>query len=97
MGYGLESGALALCTGLCLLGSATFSKASNGLLVILSLAIISIPISAIFQKPFHDETHGVEFTGFSLTTLAYNFMPDIKDGHYKGIETFRGLFGILFS
>jgi potassium/chloride transporter 9 len=95
--YGLESAALALCTCLCLLGSAMFSKASNGLLVILSLAIISIPISALFQQPFYDPVQEVEFTGFSLTTLAYNFMPHVQDGNYRGVETFRSLFGILFS
>lgn len=95
-GYGLQTLALATCTGLCLLGSATFSKASNALLVILSLAIISIPISAIFNSPFYDEVEGVEFTGLSITTFANNFLPYTQGAHYKGIETFRDLFGILF-
>lgn len=95
-GYGLQTAALIACTGLCLLGSATFSKASNGLLAILSLAVISIPISAIFKAPFHDETLGIEFTGVSLTTLANNFFPHPHSKEYRGMETFRELFGILF-
>ena len=95
-GYGLQTAALILCTGLCFLGSATFSKASNGLLAILSLAIISIPLSAMFKAPFRDEDLGIEFTGLSLTTLAGNFLPHTSSPNYKGFETFRGLFGILF-
>lgn len=96
IGYALETAALLMCTGLCLLGSATFSKASNGLLAILTLAIISIPISAVFKAPFHDEAIGVEFTGISLNTLADNFLPHTNSSKYQGLETFRDLFGILF-
>ncbi|CAM1508096.1 Fc.00g049440.m01.CDS01 [Cosmosporella sp. VM-42] len=95
-GYGLQTAALVLCTGLCFLGSATFSKASNGLLAILSLAIISIPLSAIFKAPFRDEDLGIEFTGLSLTTLVDNFLPHTNNPSFKGFETFRALFGILF-
>src|SRR6187549_817164 len=47
--YGLESVALGVCTMLCLAGSGLFAKASNGLLVILSVAILSIPMSALFK------------------------------------------------
>ncbi|KAL2207610.1 hypothetical protein CC79DRAFT_1272811 [Sarocladium strictum] len=95
-GYALQTGALIACTGMSLLGSATFSKASNGLLFILSLAIISIPISAIFKAPFEDEVTGVTFTGPSLTTLAGNFLPHTSSPLYEGIGTFRNFFGILF-
>lgn len=95
-GYALQTGALVLCTGMSLLGSATFSKASNGLLLILSLAIISIPISAVFKAPFHDEEAGVTFTGPSLTTLAENFLPHTSSPDFGGIATFRTFFGILF-
>ena len=94
--YGIQTAALVLCTALCLLGSATFSKASNGLLVILTLAIISIPVSTIFKEPFHDQTAGVEFTGLSFNTLADNFLPHTESPAYRGLETFRDLFGILF-
>ncbi|PWI66049.1 hypothetical protein PCL_05527 [Purpureocillium lilacinum] len=95
-GYGLQTAALLICTGLCLLGSATFSKASNALLVILSLAVISIPVSAVFKAPFQDDDTGVVFTGFSLHTLATNFLPRAGTSEYNGLSTFRDLFGILF-
>ncbi|KAF4976064.1 hypothetical protein FZEAL_7242 [Fusarium zealandicum] len=95
-GYGLETAALLLCTGLCFLGSATFSRASNALLAILSLAIISIPVSAIFKTPFHDKALGIHFTGPSLDTLTDNFLPHRNSTEYQGLDTFRDLFGILF-
>ncbi|KAL6913468.1 hypothetical protein FSST1_011228 [Fusarium sambucinum] len=95
-GYFLQTAALLLCTGLCFLGSATFSRASNALLAILSLAIVSIPVSAIFKTPFRDEDLGIHFTGPSLDTLTDNFLPHLSSPHFKGLETFRDLFGILF-
>ncbi|KAK2939222.1 SLC12A transporter, C-terminal [Fusarium oxysporum f. sp. vasinfectum] len=94
-GYGLQTAALLLCTGLCFLGSATFSRASNALLAILSLAIVSIPVSAVFKAPFHDRNLGIHFTGPSLDTLTDNFLPH-SGPQFKGLETFRDLFGILF-
>ncbi|KAH7485782.1 Vacuolar cation-chloride cotransporter 1 [Fusarium oxysporum f. sp. matthiolae] len=94
-GYGLQTAALLLCTGLCFLGSATFSRASNALLAILSLAIVSIPVSAVFKAPFHDRDLGIHFTGPSLDTLTDNFLPH-SGPQFKGLETFRDLFGILF-
>ncbi|ATY61404.1 solute carrier family 12 [Cordyceps militaris] len=94
--YGLQTVALALCTGLCLLGSAVFSKASNALLVIMTVSIISIPISAAFKSPFRDAESGVEFTGLSLHTLSGNMLPPTSSAAYQGIKTFRDLFGILF-
>lgn len=97
IGYGLQTAVLVFCTCLCFLGSATFSKSSNVLLVVLSLAIISIPISAIFKEPFHDDTLQIEFTGFSIDTLTENFLPHFGSPEFKGIETFRDVFGILFS
>ncbi|KYK61624.1 cation chloride cotransporter [Drechmeria coniospora] len=95
-GYGLQTIALTLCTGLCLLGSATFSRASNALLAILTLAVVSIPLSAMFKQPFRDERTGIEFTGLSLNTLARNFLPRTDNTGYNGLATFRDLFGILF-
>lgn len=94
--YGLESGVLFVCTALCLAGSSLFARVSNGLLVILSIAIISIPISALFKSPFHDEDLGVEFTGLHWATLAGNLLPHTAGASFKGFETFRDLFGILF-
>ena len=58
----------------------------------------SIPVSAIFMKPFFRE--GVEFTGLSLKTLTENLKPHLTKGaagsQLKGRETFQDLFGILF-
>ncbi|KAL6902536.1 amino acid permease domain-containing protein [Trichoderma evansii] len=95
-GYGLQTAALVLCTCLCLLGSSTFAKASNGLLIILTVAVMSIPISAIFKSPFEDITAGVKFTGISVDTLIGNFAPRPSDSSYEGLKTFRDLFGVLF-
>ncbi|KAG7136250.1 Vacuolar cation-chloride cotransporter 1 like protein [Verticillium longisporum] len=94
--YGFETAALLVCTALGLAGSSIFAKASNGLLVILTLAILSIPVSAIFKTPFRDDDLGIEFTGVSLQTLIDNFVPHTQGAAYKGFETFRELFGILF-
>ncbi|KAF3346793.1 hypothetical protein VD0002_g2620 [Verticillium dahliae] len=94
--YGFETAALLVCTALGLAGSSIFAKASNGLLVILTLAILSIPVSAIFKTPFRDDDLGIEFTGASLQTLIDNFVPHTQGAAYKGFETFRELFGILF-
>lgn len=95
-GYGLQTAALMLCTGLCLLGSSTFAKASNALLVILTVAVLSIPISAVFKAPFEDAATGVKFTGINIDTLIGNFAPRADDSDYEGIQTFRNLFGVLF-
>ncbi|KAG6007207.1 hypothetical protein E4U21_006226 [Claviceps maximensis] len=94
--YSLQTAALMLCTGMCLLGSATFSKASNLLLVILTVAIVSIPLSAIFKAPFIDESAGIVYTGINMNTLTRNFMPSFDNDVYRGLSTFRDLFGILF-
>ncbi|SPN98877.1 related to na+/k+/2cl- cotransporter [Cephalotrichum gorgonifer] len=95
-GYGIQTAALFACTCLCLAGSAIFARASNALLIILTFAIVSIPISAIFKQPFNDEDMGIEFTGVSLQTLLDNFLPHTDESSFKGLATFRDLFGILF-
>ncbi|VUC24239.1 unnamed protein product [Clonostachys rosea] len=95
-GYGLQTAALAFCTILCASGANAFSKASNGLVLILTLSVVSIPVSAIFKKPFRDENLGVHFTGITIETLTSNFLPHTSSPHYHGLETFRDLFGILF-
>ncbi|PFH63374.1 hypothetical protein XA68_12338 [Ophiocordyceps unilateralis] len=95
-GYALQTAALVLCTALCLLGSSTFSKASAALLTLLTLAVISIPVSIVFKSPFHDKATGVQFTGFSLDTLMANLLPRDDSPEYHGLATFRELFGILF-
>ncbi|KAK8058753.1 hypothetical protein PG994_009201 [Apiospora phragmitis] len=77
-------------------GSAAFSRASNGLLVILTVAILSIPISAIARSPFKDDQLDVEFTGLSSQTLLSNLHPNSPTLHHTSLDRFRELFGILF-
>ncbi|KAJ5329197.1 hypothetical protein N7452_009587 [Penicillium brevicompactum] len=91
---------LVFCTAICLAGSSIFARASNGLLVILLVATFSIPLSAIFLKPFPVPRLGVEFTGLRLKTLMGNLKPHLTKGaagsQIKGRENFQDLFGILF-
>ncbi|EAA31894.1 hypothetical protein GE21DRAFT_7356 [Neurospora crassa] len=94
--YLFETGALLVCTLLCLAGSAMFAKASNALLAIMVISILSIPVSAIFLPSFNDPVSGIEFTGVSLTTLRSNLWPHFAGDEFKGAGTFRDLFGILF-
>lgn len=94
--YLFETGALLVCTLLCLAGSAMFAKASNALLAIMVISILSIPISAIFLPSFNDPVSGIEFTGVSLTTLRSNLWPHFAGDEFNGAGTFRDLFGILF-
>ncbi|KAK8034973.1 Amino acid permease [Apiospora rasikravindrae] len=95
-GYLMQTCALVVCTALCFAGSAAFSRASNGLLVILTIAILSIPISAIARSPFKDDRLDVEFTGLSSQTLLSNLHPNSPTMHHTSLDRFRELFGILF-
>jgi len=94
--YLFETVALAVCTGLCLAGSGIFAKASNALLIILVISMLSIPFSAAFVTPFQDSVKGIHFTGLKLDTLWSNLWPHNGGREFKGAETFRELFGILF-
>ena len=94
--YLTQSVALIFCTTLCLAGSGMFAKASNALLVILTVAILSIPFSALFMRPFSDPGLGIEFTGVSWQTLKSNLLPHSAGASFQGLATFRDLFGILF-
>lgn len=91
---------LIMCTAICLAGSSIFSRASNGLLIILLIATFSIPVSAVFMKPFSIPKVGVEFTGLRLQTLLENLKPKLTKGaagsQIRGRENFQDLFGILF-
>lgn len=91
---------LILCTGICMAGSSMFSRASNGLLVILLVATFSIPASALFMRPFSIPQLGIEFTGVSLRTLLGNLKPRFTKhaagSQIKGRENLQDLFGILF-
>ena len=91
---------LVLCTGICLAGSSIFARASNGLLVVLLLATLSIPLSALIVSPFENIKEGIEYTGLSMSTLLGNLKPQLTRGaagsQLRGRETFQDLFGILF-
>lgn len=91
---------LTVCTLICLAGSGLFARCSNGLLIILLVAIISIPLSAVIVEPFSDLKEHIVFTGFNLDTLRQNLMPNFTRGAAgsagKHRETFQDLFGILF-
>jgi potassium/chloride transporter 9 len=91
---------LATCTLVCLAGSGLFARASNGLLLVLLLAILSIPVSAALRDPFADPRENIIFTGFSVNTLRQNLLPHFTKGAagsaIKGHESFQDLFGILF-
>ena len=71
-----------------------FSKASNGLSLILSFTNMSNPISAIFRAPFEDESAGLTL---SLKTFAGNLLPHTSSPEYEGIDTFRNLFSFHSS
>lgn len=94
--YAMETCALVICTALCLAGSAIFARASNGLVVVLVIATLSIPVSMITRAPFRNPDIGVDFTGLSLRTLNSNLYPHASSPAYKGMDTFRELFGVLF-
>ncbi len=96
-GYCTQTVVLVVCTLLCFAGSSLFAKASNGLLVVLTVATLSIPLSAVFRQPFVDPGRGIEFTGVRLATLRSNLFPHSGHGFvFQGLSTFRDLFGILF-
>ena len=89
---------LVLCTAICLAGSSIFARASNGLLVVLLVATLSIPLSALVVQPFQDRH--IHFTGLSATTFRENLMPRFTKhaagSQLPGRENFQDLFGILF-
>ena len=91
---------LVLCTGICFAGSALFAKANKALFLVLLIAALSIPFSAIFKAPFESARLAIEFTGPSLSTLRNNtfprFTPGADGGQETRPETWHSLFGILF-
>ena len=91
---------LIVCTSICLAGSSAFSKTSNGLLVVLLIAILSIPVSALAVKPFDNPKQRIHYTGISMDTLRTNLFPHFTKGadgsNQKGRESWQTLFGVLF-
>lgn len=92
---------LILCIGISLVGASLFSRSGSVLFVILTLSIISIPLSVLVVNPFTDPKHGdAAYTGFSLHTLSNNLLPKFTSGaagsQIKTKETFQNMFGIFF-
>lgn len=91
---------LITCTLICLAGSGLFARCSNGLLAVLLVATLSIPFSALVQKPFEDRKLGIEYTGLNADTFIGNLLPRFTSGaagsQLDGKENFQDLFGILF-
>lgn len=91
---------LGACTFICLAGSGLFARCSNGLLIVLLVAIVSIPLSAAIMDPFVNLKEQIVFTGFSLDTFRQNLFPHFTKGAAgsagKHKESFQDLFGILF-
>ncbi|CAN9421451.1 unnamed protein product [Alternaria alternata] len=91
---------LAVCTLICLAGSGLFARCSNGLLLVLLVATISIPLSAVVRPPFTNPKEEIVFTGLSMDTFRQNLLPHFTRGaagsvgHHR--ENFQDLFGILF-
>ena len=98
--YLWSTAVLVICTAICLAGSSIFARASNGLLVILIIATLSIPFSALVVVPFENRKLGIEYTGLSWSTFIGNLKPQLTRGaagsQLHGKETFQDLFGILF-
>lgn len=92
---------LLLCTIVCLVGSALFARATLALALILSISIISIPISSFTVKPFIDLERGAYYTGWSMTTFKENFFPHFTSGAAGSStgnlkESWQTVFGVLF-
>lgn len=90
-----------LCVLICLAGSALFARVSNGLLLVLLVATLSIPVSALLLQPFEGtQKQFFEFTGLSAQTLRENLLPRFTHhaagGKRHGRETYQELFGVLF-
>jgi potassium/chloride transporter 9 len=91
---------LVLCTLICLAGSGLFARCSNGLLLVLLVATISIPLSAAVKGPFLNPKEDIVFTGLSMDTFRQNLLPNFTRGAAGSVgrhrENFQDLFGILF-
>ena len=91
---------LLICTAICLAGSSIFARASNGLLMVVLIATLSIPLSALVVRPFQDPRAGIQFTGLNASTFKENLMPRFTKhaagSQLDGRENFQDLFGILF-
>lgn len=96
---------LAICTGVALVGSALVSKTAFWLFVILSTSTVSIPISALFVRPFYPlpaPNNHLLYTGPTWETFKNNLWLKFTSGAAGSLqpagvpETFRNMFGIFF-
>lgn len=85
---------LLLCSGISFKQS-LFAKTGRWLFVILIFSTFTVPISAIFVKPFVDTKFGT-YTGFSFATIKENMMPSFKPVPGNPVMNFQVLFGIFF-
>lgn len=92
---------LLLSTIICLVGSKLFVKATMVLAVVLSVALVSIPVSSIIVAPFADEERNIYYTGWSMETFHNNLFPRFTSSAAGSSnpnvkETWSSVFGVLF-
>lgn len=92
---------LLLSTIICLVGSKLFVKATMVLAVVLSVALVSIPVSSIVVAPFADEERNIYYTGWSMETFHNNLFPRFTSSAAGSSnpnvkETWSSVFGVLF-
>ncbi|WFD24344.1 hypothetical protein MEQU1_003043 [Malassezia equina] len=90
-----------LCTLVCLFGSSLFTRATLILAFVMSLSVVSIPLSSFLVRPFEDVQHDIYYTGWSLTTLSENLWPRFTSGAAGSStapnkESWFSVFGVLF-
>lgn len=90
-----------ISTLVCLFGSSLFSRATLILAVVLSMAVISIPVSALVVPPFEDAARDVYYSSWSWTTFSENLWPHFTSNAAGSStaparESWRSVFGVLF-
>lgn len=99
-GFFYQTLLLWICLIICAVGPSLFARSSKLLFYILISSTLSLPVSAVFVKPFFSKEFGAWYTGFSLETLRENLLPHFTKGavgsEIPGKENFRDLFGIFF-
>ncbi|XBW34946.1 hypothetical protein QEN19_000510 [Hanseniaspora menglaensis] len=94
-GFWFNSILLFICFAICMIGSGVVSQLGNFLAALLSMAIISIPITTVFMKEKYIEGSLI-FTGASWNTFGMNFWPDWELLALNKTETLNSLFGLFF-
>lgn len=90
-----------ISTLVCLFGSSLFSRATLILAVVLSMAVISIPVSALLVPPFEDAARDVYYSSWSWATFSENLWPHFTSNAAGSStaparESWRSVFGVLF-